>query len=336
MPDEVAILRSLGFAVFTPRVLPRGLEGRSTAIEQDPDDAALDLPPETRAVLEAFPFYERRWTPTLTSILNEHFEAVVTAFYPECFSSAIQHFQGRVIARCFGREGTANYRHWTSAWGLPDLEDHIEQAGERYIFGQAYPFLAEVEPPLNARHAFTLPLVRPGWVDARRDSWNGAGGFVLLNIPLIGASPYYQPIYEGAKATFAGVPHRIFGHQPRPVADPSVIASPPDDELLNLFASCSAFAYTSSEPRHLHYPPVEALVIGAPVLYLRGSLLDRLVPGLPGGCADLAEMRAKAEALVGGNTTLAAEIRAAAPALLAPFAPEAARAAWANLLGVRS
>jgi hypothetical protein len=332
MPDEVGLLRSLGHAVFTPRVLPRGVEGRSTSIEKTPDRAVLDLPPETLVVLETFPFYERRWTPTLVSILNEHFETVVTAFYPECFVSAVRHFRGRVIARCFGREGMATYREWTDSWGVPDFDEEIEALGERYVFGQGYPFLAEVEPPMHARRAVTLPLPAPGWAARRAGAWTGAGGFILLNIPTIAISSYYRAVYNRAKEVFDELPHRIFGHQPVPVDDPAVVASPPDDALLGLHADCAVFAYLSEEPRHLHYPPLEALTVGAPVLYLRGSLLDRLAPGLPGGCTDLAEMRTKAAALVSGDAALSARIRAVAPTLLKPFAPDAARSAWSDLL----
>lgn len=334
MPDEVGILRSLGFAVFTPRILPRGLEGRSTVVEAMPDRAALALPHETLDVLERFPFYARRWTPTLASILNEHFDTVVTAFYPECFSSAVRYFDGRIVARCFGREGDETYRDWTAHWGQPDLEDLIEAAGSRYVFGQGYPFLSEVEPPVHARRAHTLPIPAPSWAASRAATWNGSGGFVLLNIPLIGVAPYYRAMYDRAARAFAGLPLRIFGHQPVPIEDPAIVGSPGNDALLDLYAACAVFAYPSAEPRHLHYPPLEALTVGAPVLYLRGSLLDRLTPGLPGGCADLAEMRERAASLVSGDADLSATLRAAAPALLAPFAPERARAAWAELMGV--
>jgi hypothetical protein len=333
MPDELGILRSLGFAVFTPRVLPSGTDWRSTAVEENPDREALRLPPETLALLERYRFYERPWTPTLASILNEHFEAVVTALYPAPFISAVRHFRGRVIARAFGREGDANYASWIAAWQQPGLEDAIAALGSRYVFGQAYPVLAEVERPPHARRAVTLPLPAPGWVAPAAGSWTGEGRDLLFLCPLIGASDYYEAVYRRIKQVAGDIPHRIFGHQTAPVHDPAVLPPTDDAALLSLYASTAAFVYPAVEPRHLHYSPLEAMMVGAPVLYLRGALLDRMAgEALPGACAGLDEMRAKAAALARGDTALSAAIRAGQPSLLARFAPDAARAAWRRLL----
>ena len=41
MPDEVGLLRGLGWAVYTPRILPKG--GRSTVVEDRLDEAPYPL-----------------------------------------------------------------------------------------------------------------------------------------------------------------------------------------------------------------------------------------------------------------------------------------------------
>jgi glycosyltransferase involved in cell wall biosynthesis len=333
MPDEVGILRSLGFAVFTPRVLPRGLDARSTVIEENPDRGALALPPETLAVLERHPFYERRWTPTLAAILNEHFETVVTAFYPACLASAVRCFQGRVVARTFGRVGSAGYHDLTLGWGEEGLDRDIAAMGARFVYGQGYDVLAEVEPPLYQLRAVTLPVPVPSWVMAASGQWTGANDELLFLCPVITGNPYYGALYQDIKATFGDLPHRIFGRQSGRVSDPAVIDSPDDAALLQLYAGASAFVYPSAEARHVHYSPLEAMIVGAPVLYRRGSLLDRLAgESLPGACDGLDEMRVKAAELAGGATALSAEIRAAQPAILKKFSLETAREAWGRLL----
>ncbi|WP_426954098.1 hypothetical protein [Muricoccus radiodurans] len=334
MPDEVGILRGLGFAVLTPRVLPRGLDARSTVVEPAPDRAALDLPPETLAVLERHPFYDRAWTPTVTDILNAHFEAVVTAFYPTCLSSAVRGFRGRVVARPFGRVGPRGYHALTQLWEEPELDAAVAAMGDRFTYGQGYDVLAEVEPPLFADRAFTLPVPAPSWVEPMQGRWTGADGSLLFLCPVIAGNPYYGGLYATIKARFGDLPHRIFGKQAATVADPAVIDFPDDGALLRLYAGCAAFAYPSEETRHVHYSPVEAMIVGAPVLYLRGALLDRLAGAvLPGACADLDEMRTKAAALVAGDAALRAAIQNAQPAILARFSRDRARDAWARLLG---
>lgn len=47
MPHEVRILRDLGFVVFMPRVLPRGTDDRSTAVETTSHGVGLQIPPKT-------------------------------------------------------------------------------------------------------------------------------------------------------------------------------------------------------------------------------------------------------------------------------------------------
>lgn len=334
MPDEVGILRELGFSVFTPRVLPKGLEGRSTAVEPHSDRAALDLPPETLAVLERHPFYERRWTPTLANILNEHFETVVTAFYPACFTSAIRQFGGRVVARAFGREGDATYGQLIAAWGDRALNAEVAALGERYVFGQGYPFLAEVEAARHAERAVTLPIPSPGWIAPSRGRWSGGSKTLLFLCPLVGVSPYYDGIYRTIKRVFGDLSHQIFGHQPATVPDPNVIVAPGDAALLDLYAGTPCFVYPSAEARHLHYTPIEAMIVGAPVLYLRGALLDRMVgEPLPGACAGLDEMRVKAVALLNGDTALSDAVRATQAIILARVSRDVARDAWGRLLG---
>jgi glycosyltransferase involved in cell wall biosynthesis len=106
-----------------------------------------------------------------------------------------------------------------------------------------------------------------------------------------------------------------------------------DEDLIRLYAGCSVFVYPSSEPRHVHYSPLEAMVVGAPVLYRKDSLIDMIAgEPLPGRCTDTDEMRAKAQALLTGDRALADEVRAAQHIVVAAFALDVARDQWAAAL----
>ena len=69
------------------------------------------------------------------------------------------------------------------------LEEAIASLGERYVFGQAYPMLAEVEEPPNVIRAVTLPLPAPGWVMPAAGRWTGSE---------LGGSYSWQPSLRGA------------------------------------------------------------------------------------------------------------------------------------------
>jgi glycosyltransferase involved in cell wall biosynthesis len=151
--------------------------------------------------------------------------------------------------------------------------------------------------------------------------------------------PYYREIYDGIKRDFGDLPHVIFGRQTTPFADPAVLPYLTESGLYELYARAPAFVYPSAEPRHVHYSPVEAMVVGAPVLYRRGALLDGLAGELlPGACTGAGEMRAKAEALLAGDPAPAADIRASQPQIVDAFSIELAQRQWRGALdgvGVR-
>jgi hypothetical protein len=336
MPDELSLLRELRFEVFCPRRLPTGVEGRGTRLDMS-EERNASLPSDALAVLANHRFYERRWSPTISDIINKYFDVVVTAFYPECYSSAVQNFRGLVIARAFGREGDKTYADLIAGWGVPNLKEAIAALGDRYIFGQAYPELQEIESPPHSKRALTIALPAPSWVKHRIGTWRGTDRRLLFNCPLVNDASYYKQIYDGIKANFGDMPHAIFGRQNGLISDSAVISSASDEEVLDLFASSAAFVYTSTEPRHLHYSPVEAIMVGTPVLYRSGALLDRLSGAtLPGASSDIQEMRRKATLLISGDAVLREEILSSQSVLLSSFSRSAALSAWERVLYTKS
>jgi hypothetical protein len=332
---EVPILRSLGWEVFVPKILPEHDPGFRSAATSDEFDAALRLPPATLAVLNRHNFIQQGWSPTVAEIVNTNFDAVVTHFsyYVISLSEAARKFHGTVIARAFGREHPRRFSEFATASGRPKLLDELAALGDRFVFGQGYANIAEVEdPPLPQRaHTITVPL--PGWIYGHRDTWEGGGGNAVFLCPSIGIGGYYGDVYEAIKRDFGDLPHVIFGRQPVPVQDPAVRPYLTDDGLIALFRSAPVFVYPSTEPRHIHYSPLEAILVGTPVLYRRGTLTDVIAGSpLPGACADAAEMRDKARRLIAGDRALAEAVRATQGRILDPFASDLARNQWSAVL----
>jgi glycosyltransferase involved in cell wall biosynthesis len=145
--------------------------------------------------------------------------------------------------------------------------------------------------------------------------------------------PYYRDLYTAFKFHFGSIAHRIAGIQDRPSEDPTVLGFLSNEELFDSYASSAAFVYTSPEPRHLHYSPLEAMIVGTPVLYLTGSMLATLAgASLAGECASLDHMREKAARIVSGDRTLQNEIIATQPRILSFFSDEIIREQWRALL----
>jgi glycosyltransferase involved in cell wall biosynthesis len=336
MPAEVPILRSLGWEVFVPKIIPdHDPSFRSASITYE-YDKSLTLGPQALEVLNRHAFYTRQWSPTLAQLMNENFQAVVISIsgYLTPLCESARHFSGTVVARVFGRERPFRYSDLFTSMNRPELLKDLAALGDRFAFGQGYDNIAEIEDePMRSRaHTITVPL--PGWVFNRQDSWTGKGSHALLLCPAVADGGYYQAIYRRDKRDFGDLPHLIFGRQLGPVNDPAVLPYQTDEALLSLYAAAPVFLYPSVEPRHIHYSPLEAMVVGTPVLYHQGTLTDLLGGDgeQPGRCASVSEMREKAKRLLAGDRALAESIRAAQPRILDSFAPELATHQWRWLL----
>jgi hypothetical protein len=340
MSGEVPLLRSLGFEVFVPKIVPTYDPGfRSSGVTHDYDEA-LCLPPAALQVLNDENFFERSWAPTLTQIVNSYFDVIVChiTYYTTPLREAALKFQGLLIARAFGRVHPCTYSEFLGLGPNGSLLEDIRSLGARFIFAQAYDNLAEIEElPLRSRaHTITVPL--PNHIVKCANTWTGGRRHALFLCPAIADQGYYSRIYLSIKHNFCDLPHIIFGSQIEPVSDPAVLPYLTDDALIDLYGSTPVFVYPSSEPRHVHYSPLEAMVVGTPVLYLKGGLIDRLANAdLPGACADLGQMKTKARRLIEGDPALAEAIRCNQGRVLEKLAPDVVRRQWeAALFGARA
>lgn len=336
LPAEVPVLRSLGWEVFVPKIVPDHDPGfRSAAVVHD-YDAALRLPDTELDVLNRHDFYDRLWSPTVAGIVNTRFQAVVThlSYYATPLSEAARKFPGRIVARAFGRETPRTYTEFATPERFPTLLSDLRAVGERFTFGQGYDNLAEIEAPELRDRAHTITVPLPAGIFEHRDRWRGGGRDAVFLCPAIAKGTFYGDIYEGIKRDFGDLPHVIFGRQTTEVHDPAVLPYLTDGDLVELYRTAPVFCYPHTEPRHIHYSPLEAVVVGTPTLYLRGALMDMLLGGadLPAACADTAEMAAKARRLAGGDARLAEAIRATQGRVLDAFDADLARRQWAAAL----
>lgn len=335
IPAEVPILRELGWEVFIPKKLVDHHQFRSGAITYD-YDASLSIPPGELAVLNNHNFYLRRWSPTVTRIINDNFDVVISIvnLYTAPLAEPARKFPGMLIGRVFGREHPRTYTELMAISATPRLLEELAAMGDRFIQSQCFDNIVDVEDePLRSRgRLVACPL--PKHVFGKADAWTGEGGHALFLCPAIGDNDFYQGQYQRIKRDFADLPHRIFGRQIGPVDDPAVLPYMTDQELLEEYAQSAVFVYPSHEPRHLHYSPVEAMVVGCPVLYLKGATIDHLAGGadLPGRCADTKEMHAKASRLIAGDRALADSIRASQHIVVDTTAVELVRKQWAAVL----
>ena len=323
---EVPMLRRAGVTeVFAPKSFPAGPNFRSADVDWDLD-ATLSIPADDLALLNAVDWYGQ--IPAAAwAVANRHFDlAFFAPASPMLLSQLRGNFGGAVILRAYGQLQTTSYslmlrHHWR------DGDVDVAELGRRFWFGAAYAALAEAEDALLARRQLYLPL---GLADpGSRDDWQGSDARVLFVCPDIAINTYYREIHRRFRADFPGLPHWIAGAQSQPLDDPAVLGFLPRQEFEQHLRRARAMFYHSTEPRHVHYHPFEAVRAGLPLVFMAGGLLDRLGgKALPGRCRSVAEARRLLNRLLAGDRRLAERLRSSQRRLLEPMSPEACAPHW--------
>jgi len=307
MRAEVPILRRLGYEVFVPKIYPRIF--RSAAVTYE-FDASLSIPRSDLDALNAVDFYQEGLPGDIAGIMNEHFAAAFFFRWQGLHVNVMRNFRGASIFRAFGTPAPDSYYRQLLAGGNggPEL---VHELGDRFWFGAGYPMLAEAEPPLLASRSTYLPIALPdSFANANRDTWVGGSGQILFLCADINVHPTRRAVYDHFKRNYGHLPHVIVGGQNAPIDDPNVLGFVSDDELVELMRVSSALVYTSREPRHVQYHPIEASVIGLPVVFYRDSLLGALLESSPAGAVESDEAGAAlAERLIRGDLAAVESVR---------------------------
>lgn len=323
---ELAELRRAGITeIFTPKTFPHD-EGNLSATVDWALDETLSLAADELACLNRQDWYQcedlAAW-----EVANRIFRVAFIGFFPRQIETVLSHFKGLIVIRVFGLAAGSTYselmREHLSFANLRRLQ---ENAG-RVWFAMAYEHLAEVEEEFFRARSRWLPV---GLADRKStNDWEGSDPRLLFVCPRIGSSPYYRGIYEQFKGTFGDLPHAVAGAQPIAVDEPQVLGFLPAEQHHSNLRQMRAMYYHSTEPRHVHYHPFEAIQAGMPLIYLAGGLLDRNAPPhLPGRCRNLREARSKAERLLAGDRGLMKAIRDSQSVLLEPMLARNCSGKW--------
>jgi glycosyltransferase involved in cell wall biosynthesis len=327
---EVPLMQSLGFEVYTNKVLPKGEDYRSGSMDFS-WDAGLTLPTEVLDYFNQFNFYQTPFDEEMTETLNAYFGTVIVAAYPPVLKELTKHFRGRILLRAFGREHPATYAsllsyHIETGWRW----ERVWRQQHRFWLGACYEAIPPVEPQLMRDHVAMLPVAMPDWSLRVRGQWVGGDHRVFFVCPSIKTSPgYYGVIYERFKAVYGDFPHVIGGSQPIPLDDSHVTGFLTDEQYQKFFRTLQVMYYHSREPRHIHYHPLEAILYGMPVVYMRGGLMEAFDTGTQAGaCYTDAEAREKLRRVLDGDQELIREIQESQVSILDIFLPEGVRDEW--------
>jgi len=323
---EIPMLKAVGYSgVFLPKSFPQKHNFRSASVDYS-EDQFLALPDDVVALLNAQDWYAPI-ARDVWDVVNEHFEvAFFIAQNLDAVENLLRHFKGQAIWRAYGLDRSLSYASLIASHHGATLA--ADKASRRFWLGEAYSNIHDVEGTLLRRRAVWLPV---GLADTGvADQWTGADRRIFFICPEIATNHYYRAIYEDFKAHLGDLPHAIGGAQPIAVGDPDVLGFVPAAQHAQNMREMRVMFYHSTEPRHVHYHPFEAIRAGMPLVYMAGGLLDALGGRrpLPGRARDSKHARALLKAILDGDNGLIQSIRASQVALLEPMKAETCLPQW--------
>ena len=314
---EFRLLQDMGYEVFRP---PYRSPLVDQSASQSRDHGNSTLAADVHRELSSHDFFSNPITPRIGELLNAHFDAIVVTIAPHWLKSALKAFKATVIFRCYGQIEPLSLALAHNGSGRL-----IEGRDNFHFLPHAQETLDDEEPWLAAR-ATVVPYWLSGDVLTRREAWRQSAATrrpsVALACPNI-THAYYGAHFKYLKRYFEERCFRYYGVQLVPNADLNVVGTLPRDEQLGSMAEESGFLYTYRERDVCYLPPIEMMLMGGPVLYLSGSLLDRYGDGTgPGRVVDEAAAGVQAKRLIRGDAALADDIIESQAAVAYRYTPQ--------------
>ena len=275
---ELATLRNLGYEVYRPTYLSK-IYDQSAVTEVDSNPSSLSN--ETLDLLGRTNFFYEPISEPVSKIINEHFDVCVVTISPNWLNHLASAYKGKIIYRTYGQPYS--------------LSTEFETIGltSKLINRENFYFLPHNLKSLESEHHWLIrkAIEVPYWVENEvfemEKTWDLSKKHTHLGLlcPNI-ENPYYNSHYKYLKEHFSRKLYKVFGVQKnleKEGRDKWVVGTLDRQKLLGEFQNLAGFLYTYHETNTCYLPPIEAIVMGVPVLYPQGSLLSKYIgPGEPG------------------------------------------------------
>ena len=271
---ELIRLRDLGYEVFNPKYLSNIVD-QSAELDWN-ENQETTLPTEIFNTLACTNFFYASLDENIFSILNEYFDAVIVTIAPIWLESIIKGFRGKIIYRVYGQSHSI-----TNEFINRNLRRYVE-GNKDFIFMPHASEAVSAEENWFRENEFVVPYCLTDDVFGYQDSWDKSsayGGEVAITCPNI-ANPFFGEHYKFLKKHYHKYFFRLYGVQTSTIDDPAVVGTLTRHELIDRWRKIACYIYTYDDPRVCYLPPIEIMVIGAPVLFVTGSLLDRYFDGI--------------------------------------------------------
>jgi hypothetical protein len=286
---EVPILISKGFGVLIVKNLS-SLDDRyySLYLNNYYYDNFLFLDPDIISKMNNVDWYNsKNISREIMNILNKYFDCIFMTLLTtsQITKQLIDEYCGKIYYRFFGRE--KNYRYNNS---VPYISHKL-----KYIFSyqEIYDFEISNDNYFNANNSFVIPLgLSNNLITKIKNTYKPTINRICFICSKIGICSYYTDIYNNFKDNFKNYDYVILGKN-NVITNQYILNDLNDDNYYEEIRKSKLLFYHGTEPRHLHYHPLEAIIIGIPIIFYENSLLTKYLNNSLGKCANVEEAKNK-------------------------------------------
>jgi len=303
---EVPLLIKKGYGVYIPK------NYNSLAKENSINyttvnfyDDFLHIQPDIIKELNGVNWFSNTPLPSsIINILNDNFKYIFITLLtkPPLLNQLVREFKGTIYYRFFGLDGNKSY--------YEHIKGHVSPK-VKYIFSYLEIYQFEKVRLFNDSNSYVIPLgLSNSKINRLYNTYNRKRDDVAFVCSRINPKcQYYFNIYKKFISNFKDIKYIIYGKDNEAVTnDKNVVNNLSDDKFYSSIAQCSCIYYHGVEPRHLHYHPLEAIVIGIPIIFHQESLLSSYLKNSPGRCKNIEEVIIKINRIVAKDQDLVKDI----------------------------
>ena len=226
-------------------------------------------------------------------ILNNNFKFIFITLLTNgiLLNQLIKKFNGNIFYRLFGREGEKRYN------SLCSVDNKL-----KYIFGypEIYIFENTFDNFFNSNNSYVVKMgISDAFITKYTNTYLPINNKICVICSKINNCPYYTNVYNNFILNFENYNYVILGKNN--INAKNAINDLNDEMFYKTFSNCKLLYYHSKEPRHLHYHPLEAIIIGIPIIFHKECLLTSYLPDSLGKCDNMIDAKNKIDRIMNND-----------------------------------
>lgn len=302
---EVPILINNGYGVYIVKSFKNlEIKGHSIGINNGYYDNFLKLDTCIIQKLNNVHWFSNECVSAeIIDILNTHFKFIFLTLLTsaDLLNQLINQYKGHIVFRFFGNGSTARYEPLLCNYKMSNKVKYV------FCFPEIYEFEKTYTNFFNAQNSY---IVRSGLsnvlINKIMNTYSPKDKKICFVVSYSNIHEYYKNVFLQFKKEFINYDYIILGRNN--IDDANAFDNLDDDNYYKKMSECKLLYYHSKEPRHLHYHPFEAIVIGIPVIFYKESVLSSYLADSPGKCTDIDEAYRKINLILNDDKQFISEL----------------------------